>query len=1333
MSPTTSDSSSDADEHDRAGMSHLAATQIPRPADEQAFERACLPLWRHILGDPNVQKVGRRGQAQAGVDLWGRRGRDPNQMVGVQCKLKGPGGQLTKKEIREEIAKALGFTPPLKEFFIVTTAPDSAPLQALARELTLDQQALGRDLEIHVWGWNTLEDRISESTEARQAFDPSFTPFGAQVVAQVTELQTTQAAFTGEALEAFDEFRSQLGRLVSAGLAAQVGDDTRRDAVEAALDGQIDDIRALLSAGDAAVAQAQFERLLTRVGETASGRIRFRIEANIGACRLALGEDADAAARLIAAFDHAPAEPKAVINKILGLMLREDWAAALAMGTQALAAGNHDPTLGSYVIQAAQFDKTVDDPMSLVPEALRDMAEVRVAAVNFMRQRGVEGWREAARTLLAAFADNEYARRMAAEAALEDGLNDPLFDTRRQLPPEVRARVTAAVDTLRQLWDKTRQAKTAPREENAGLCANLILGLHILDDLAAAVEVAGQGMDAFPDDAELARYAAIVGLDAGAEDLVNRVLPLLEQEPAGRLIAFRHYANEGRWTEVERLFAEARAVAPASEVAVIEALGGLAALKTSGQDFAAGLGVLLGEVGEDPRAAIVIASAARTADLELVEDEAFEKARRLLTPDSHIARRLMVARHAVRRAEWSVVADALDGWVETTIDSEELRVLTRAYTNESPVRRRGTRFFQDLVPALKALPAYSQAEGLFHFNRGALGHAIEPLQRACQAGKLIATLALLEALRRLGRDDEVASTVSAIDPASLRGDPDDKMRFAIAMRTAGDVEGAARFGYQVLRSHPDDPGVAMIYFGLVVGDSGDRLIPPAPVVAVDTWFSLTADNGDETEFLIVASGARASDNEATPDHPLVAAALGKAAGETFEIDMGLTGVRTWTIKEIKHRYLHAFHDICQNFETRFPNARGLWRITVPEDDITPALDMVKRLGEADDRNADLYLEQGLPLSMVGVHVSGGSIPFAEYVRNRDRDIATAVGLEHERAVALEAIQEKRGGGLVLDTYATWTAATMGALDVLSKVFGTLTIAQSTMDELQRLRDRITPHNGESLTLGWSDGKFNGHRLDADQAAERLGVFDETVRAIEKACVIAPVDAPDTLTPIEETIAKGFGTHVLDAAYLAGDRLLLSEDRYYRDAVAQMQSVTSTWLQPVLMWARDHDMLSVADYARHMVKLATRRHGHLGVDVLTLRLTAVEDDSVNLSDFSALCRYLGGPHAEMISHVSTVVRFINGAWGDRDLTQLKAMRATSILLTAMTREKSRPWAQVLGVLRLELMARPARFVLQWTEGHFLPLAELAAAEADLRSPAGLEIREIIRNYGRREPI
>ena len=49
-------------------MSLLAATQIPKPADEQAFERASVVLWRGLLNDPNIQRNGRRGQRQNGVD-----------------------------------------------------------------------------------------------------------------------------------------------------------------------------------------------------------------------------------------------------------------------------------------------------------------------------------------------------------------------------------------------------------------------------------------------------------------------------------------------------------------------------------------------------------------------------------------------------------------------------------------------------------------------------------------------------------------------------------------------------------------------------------------------------------------------------------------------------------------------------------------------------------------------------------------------------------------------------------------------------------------------------------------------------------------------------------------------------------------------------------------------------------------------------------------------------------------------------------------------------------------------------------------------------------------
>ena len=91
-------------------MSLLAATQIPKPSDEQAFERASIVLWRGLLNDLNVRRNRRRRQRQSGLDLYGGgRNVDPSYHVGMQCKLKGPGQVLTEDEVRDEVKKVLTF------------------------------------------------------------------------------------------------------------------------------------------------------------------------------------------------------------------------------------------------------------------------------------------------------------------------------------------------------------------------------------------------------------------------------------------------------------------------------------------------------------------------------------------------------------------------------------------------------------------------------------------------------------------------------------------------------------------------------------------------------------------------------------------------------------------------------------------------------------------------------------------------------------------------------------------------------------------------------------------------------------------------------------------------------------------------------------------------------------------------------------------------------------------------------------------------------------------------------------------------------------------------
>ena len=118
------------------------------PTDDKVFEENCIPLFAGLLKDPNVKLVGTSGGSQGGLDLIGRRDRDPAQPVGIQCKLKTRGDKLTEVEIRREVGLALAHNPPLTEYYIVTTARDDPAYDKLALELSQQPAHAGRSTRI---------------------------------------------------------------------------------------------------------------------------------------------------------------------------------------------------------------------------------------------------------------------------------------------------------------------------------------------------------------------------------------------------------------------------------------------------------------------------------------------------------------------------------------------------------------------------------------------------------------------------------------------------------------------------------------------------------------------------------------------------------------------------------------------------------------------------------------------------------------------------------------------------------------------------------------------------------------------------------------------------------------------------------------------------------------------------------------------------------------------------------------------------------------------------------------------------------------------------------
>jgi tetratricopeptide (TPR) repeat protein len=1291
-------------------MSAFAGTQISKPADEQAFERACLVLFRCLLNDPNVQKNAKRGQAQHGVDIFGFRNADTARPVGIQCKLKEEGKRLTEKEVRDEIEKALGFRPLLGEYFIVTTSRDEGDLQQLARELAVEQRQSGRQITINVWGWGTLEDRISEHGEALDAFDPTFGPYAKQHTELLTKVADGQSAISGQVVE----LSGRVTEIRSALVAASVpGDSTEiRTAVEATIDAEIDGYRDAINVGKPKTAFTLLEALLRRVQSTSSGRILFRIKANIGHCYLVLGDHIRAAQWFSEAYHHNPSEPKAVSNYALSLLLQQKNREAFEFGLKELEANPQNGWLAAYVIQAAARCPDLSNPLEKIPEPLRGLADVEAAYVDFLRAREqIPNWWHAAEAAHIRHPDHKFLEQSAAEAKLDELARDD--EVRRgHFSNSARHKMEGIIITLRELWDTRKQSENPARPDGVGACCNLLGAYFLLDKKEEALALAKQAVGLVPDDEMLLQRAAIVGVEAGDLEFVETLLPQIPETSDGILIRFQLYTAQGDWQKVVEISARADRV-PDHERITIETAGRLAAIKisTDAEGRRRDLEEVLDFTATDARGSVLVCRLATDLKQTDVADRAYRQAVSLVGPHSHRASRVMVARLAGARNDWALVTQLLDGYIDTSSPNIELDLLVTAFANESPARERAVNFFRELPSDIRDLSICATAYGYLQSKRGDLRDAEKWLLKATEVDplNLTAWVGLFRVYVRQGRGSllELERRIKEIDLENVRGAPPDRMTLAHFLRDSGLFEASAKFGYETIRANPNDAEVALLYFGLFWSPKAGKMIPAVSTVGKDTWVSLQGDK-DRIAFIIEDGPDRPANNIYSPTHSFITPALGLAVGQTFIQSKPFGPPETWRVVEIKHKYLHMLHEL-EHFNVRFPDATGLYTLTTKDNDITPILAEVKEVAERARTTADLYLEKHIPLAVVAGATRGEVTGLAEYIRILGHDIIACHGNHPERVAAERVALNPPTGGAVLDFYTAWTGAALKVLAPLKEIFGKLIVPRSVIDTFMEL-DREVSHSmgSDSVSVGYQDGQFVKKIRTAQETKRLRDAIQERRNDIEALCDVLPVELPNDASELALVIAEKFGEHTLDPAFLAAREncALLSEDMYYRQCAESACGVKSeTWLQAALGVARHRGIMSRAEYAEAVIGLSFCRHTHIALNDLTLRDVLVADRTNDLSKFTAVADYIGTKAAEINSHISVAVAFLVSVWA-LDLPDIQKMAASGIILEKLLRYRRSDWKLVVNVLQSQFMYNSmqhhhaGKYLEGWLRGHFL---------------------------------
>jgi cellulose synthase operon protein C len=1289
-------------------MSTLAATQVAKPKDEQAFERACLVLWRCILNDPNVQLNARRGQEQDGVDIFGFRDQDPARPVGIQCKLKGEGKRVSEKEVRDEVEKALEFKPALKEYFIVTTAADDGELQRVARELTVEKANARRAFMVNVWGWGTLEQHITARPDAANAFDPTYGPHAKQQTELLLQIAGVQAQGTSQIGAVSGQITDLRATLVSAISAAD--STVEKNAVEAALDAEIDGYRDLTNEGQPKTAMRMFEALLRRVSNSATGRILFRIKANIGHIHLVLSDDVRAAEWLAQGYGHAPKEPKAIANFALSLILQKKYREAYEFGSNALRSDPTNNWLAGYVFQAAARCPDLPDPLRDMPVSVLGFADVEAAHVDFLRIRNDVAWWPAARKAHASHPDHTYLGLIAADADLDEIGQSEDFRLNSRLAPEVRQRMVSAAQRLRAHWDKRKVSENPQRADGIAACCNLLSAYYGLAETAIALAIAKEAVALVPYDDALLQRAIVAGLEAGDNAFVRSLIDKLPDGPEAILMRFQFSAHTGDWPRLVEI-AKLADTAPQNERYAIRTMGRLAALMNDppNGDRSAQLQEIFDFAREDARSTILVSDFATRWNQTDIADAAYHHAVSLVNIDSHRTSRAMVARTAAGRQDWPTVTRLLDGYVETEKLSFDLSLLLTAFANENPVRQRAMAFFDELPASIRSTALCATAYGYMQSKRGDLVKAEKSFVTALEADptSLTALIGLLNTYTRQGDRRAAAARetrLKEVNLASLKGAASDKMTLAHFLRDAGLYERAVSLAYETVHQHRNDPEVALLYFGLFMSEQGRRMVPAAEKVAVDTWFAIENGHGERVELLVEDGPDRPADNVYSPAHPLVAPALGLAVGGTFAQRKAVGPDETWRVAEIKHKVLHVLHQT-QHFNVRFPNAKGLYYLSIRENDISPILEQVKQYAERTRKIAALYTEQHIPLALMTGLSGGEVVGFAGYLRQHGHDIVTCLGNELELAAAKNSARRPPKEGVVLDLYTAWVAASLKLLDPLKSVFGRLIVPRSVLDAILQMQHDAEGYVGQrSTSVGYRDGTFIRQEFTEKDAREQLRVIEERRSELETRCEVLPVEVPNDASELARAAVDQCGPHVLDAAYLAAsdDRLLLSEDLYFRQLAHQACGAKlGIWLQPALATALQYKKMTTDAYAEAVIGLAACRHSHLSLDVAALLAVARVDGTEKMDRFAGVATFIGTKAAEINSHVVVAVSFLEAVWS-LDIAELLKEAAAGIIIENLLRYRQHDWRAIVTALRQEFRRnyRAAEYLERWLVGHFM---------------------------------
>jgi len=1123
------------------------------PDSWEDFESLLQDIFRKKWDDPELEKNGRLGQKQYGVDLYGHENQGPDYS-GIQSKLKDtyPEKKVTYKQVTDEVKKADTFKPTLGKYYIATSARKDAVLQQKVRVFN-EQRIKDGKFKVRIYFWEDILELAQVDHEIMEQY------FGEQYFS--SDIQVLQGS------QAVEELIRE----------------ARQD---------IDDLNP-----ESGLKRLEAIKRDRWVGM--SDTLKFKLLSNLGVGYSYTNQPDKAADCFVEAYSYAPNENTANTNLAWALGTQNEKQQATDILNEVLRKSPGNSL--AYVNLVGQSEEPdFSKVLVLVPERYRKDPAIALALAEAAHER--DNPTEAEKHLKIANAgDMKLPSQMEtkyclAEVRIRKTLKVKDVTGLKQLDPTSLKDLKAAIKIMKECWNLIKNRDI--RKYRLDILVRIAHFHRLIGELDTAKDLLAQALAI---DITHAGANTLMGLIEYDDGNIDKAVSYYEKaitsggSDAALLLADLHEAQGTTDQAIKALKKIFRTTEDPDELKHATVLMAGAYIKAGNIPEAEK--ITQGFLKKHPDDVRILVEQAKIIGVKSGED-AYNTALQDIPNNLGEATRDDKTILADELHKASLFEDAIKLYeqvVDPKVNSDLAHRLLHCYYRvgnykaalEVASNLRSNYGPQKFVTEIESY-IYEQIQ-----DYDKAKEACEDYLKAFPDSRwVLLRLAVLN--ERIGNAAEVEQFLAEFEYGADLS-MTDLMNIVALCLEHNRRDLAREWLYKFRKGHYNDADAHFQYIGyffMKERDTEDEFkhdeVISGTVVSIETKFGTT-------RFLIHDGPTDIEKSELNIEHENAKHLLGKRVGDVTNIGK---------VTEIKDKYIDALLKSQELFPTQFPGFNKLQKFSFDEKNPDAFVDQLrqqtKKRRETVESIEKLYRENKLTVEAFALLLGSNAVEVYYAIRQTGFvPIKTFLGGSKEIGEA----QQLGKSCLVVDMTALVTVHELGMIEHLAKQYGKLLVARSVVDDLDRYITELgdTGPDG-TASIANVNGQLIHTEVDGKAIAARLETAKKLRVTIDQHCDIKPIKGAlevnrSKLDEYERVLGKGSADTILLAT--GEKRILFSDDRLLRLLAEQELGVKGVWTQPLLLNLLEAKLIAQEEYDEVLIELISKHYQYVSFNAKTI--------------------------------------------------------------------------------------------------------------------------------------